>query len=422
NMALLSGPDFPRGGKRSYKENKADHSGDLNLFQTEDGESQAKKRKVSVQPKVKKHKVRSKKKELQRTRTKPHLVEPLTFKNMTEGMLVLGLVKEVQDYKLMVSLPCGLFGVVSITDVSQAYTQKLQAVAESAGADEDMVSEEVPSLRDLFCVGDALPCRVLTVKMEGMRRRIDLSVDPKEVNKGMPLTSLKNGSLLYGVVNSVEEHGYMIDVGLPGIQAFLQTDDQQHGIELPVGKGIWCTLETEAGLELVTGETRVVRVSVCSPGVQQAQVTSQMVTSVECLRPGMLLAITVEKVLDSGLRVKCLRYGGSIHKSHVPQGLGQYCVGQQLEARILYTHPVSKAICLTLLPGIVQSVGREGEEMFADLSVGDVIEDAEVLFVDKELGVYFKFQHYRASASLQNLSDDKRTKDINQTFPRGSIH
>nr|KAG5714167.1 hypothetical protein BaRGS_018384 [Batillaria attramentaria] len=86
--------------------------------------------------------------------------------------------------------------------------------------------------------------------MEGMRRRIDLSVDPKEVNKGMPLTSLKNGSL---------------------------------------------------------------------------------------------------------------------------------------EARILYTHPVSKAICLTLLPGIVQSVGREGEEMFADLSVGDVIEDAEVLFVDKEL-------------------------------------
>lgn len=368
----------------------------------EQGKPPAKRAKLSGRKKGKHH-------------TKPNTLEPLNFKDLTEGLRLLGLVKEVHDYRVMMSLPNGLLGVVSATAVSQAYTRQLQAVAEATDTDVEM---DVASLKDLFKVGDAIPCRVLASKMEGGRRRVDLSVDPKEVNKEMPLTALKAGSLLYGSVASAEEHGFMIDLGIPSIQAFLQMDP--HELDLPVGKSLWCLLETEAGLELVTGETRVVRVSVDETDVQQTQVTPQIVKNVDCLRPGMKVSVTVEKVLESGLRVKCFKYSGSIYKSHVPQGLSHYAAGQELEARVLYIHPVSKSVSLTLLPGVIESVGGPGSN-FADLSVGETLDDAEVLFVDKTCGVYFRIQQHTALAYLKQLSD-KKVKDVNKSFPRGSKH
>ncbi len=45
------------------------------------------------------------------------------------GMLLLGVIKEVQDYELVVSLANGLDGVVQITHISDAYTQLLQKLA-----------------------------------------------------------------------------------------------------------------------------------------------------------------------------------------------------------------------------------------------------------------------------------------------------
>ena len=44
-------------------------------------------------------------------------------------MLVLGYVKSIQNYTLSMALPNGLSGIVPITNISNAYTEKLQSFA-----------------------------------------------------------------------------------------------------------------------------------------------------------------------------------------------------------------------------------------------------------------------------------------------------
>ena len=49
--------------------------------------------------------------------------------SVEEGMLLLGRVKEVHEYELIVSLPNGLSGTVPITCISDAYSALLQHLA-----------------------------------------------------------------------------------------------------------------------------------------------------------------------------------------------------------------------------------------------------------------------------------------------------
>lgn len=54
------------------------------------------------------------------------------FQNVKEGMLMLGCVKEVTDFEVTVSLPCGLQGFVSIKNISDSYAKLLSEQLESA--------------------------------------------------------------------------------------------------------------------------------------------------------------------------------------------------------------------------------------------------------------------------------------------------
>lgn len=44
---------------------------------------------------------------------------------LCEGMLLLGCIKEVSDYELVISLPNGLSGFVPVTQISDAYSKLL---------------------------------------------------------------------------------------------------------------------------------------------------------------------------------------------------------------------------------------------------------------------------------------------------------
>lgn len=68
----------------------------------------------------------------------------------------------------------------------------------------------------------------------------------------------------------------------------------------------------------------------------------------------------------------------------------------------MYTNPLTKEICLTLLPGVVKSIGFENEQsQFGDLSVGDIIESATVRNVDKTNGIYFRLGSHTGFVSVK---------------------
>lgn len=54
-----------------------------------------------------------------------HCVLFLFSQHLCEGMLLLGCIKEVSDFELVISLPNGLTGFVPVTQISDAYSKML---------------------------------------------------------------------------------------------------------------------------------------------------------------------------------------------------------------------------------------------------------------------------------------------------------
>ncbi|KAL8580080.1 hypothetical protein ACOMHN_065129 [Nucella lapillus] len=398
---MSSQENFPRGGKRPAKEDKTE-------------ESAPKKKKMKKSEVKDKVKARTKHIVTPAAMTKHKEVESLTFQTLREGLLVLGRVKEVEDYRAMVALPHGLLGTLPITAISAVYSRHLQNVADSNDIEvrscgmsilnpltpKTVFLKDAPTLKQMFQVGDTVQCQVTSVKVAGNNKRlVELTTCPEVINKDLPLTALKTGCLVYGAIQSLEEHGCTMDIGLPGIKAFLTNSDQPEGSERNEGECVWCTVSQQSALEVMSGETRVIKVT--DENVMGSVVSPHMVSSVDCLRPGMRVRATVEKVLKDGLYVRCVKYKGCVYKTHVPQGLTQYTPGQEVEGRVLFTHPVSKVISLSLLPGILDCL-QSGQELFGGLSIGDFVEEAQVMFVDKTNAVFFKLDTCTALAPVSH--------------------
>lgn len=66
--------------------------------------------------------------------------EVISFKKITEGMVVLACIKQVTATFLNVQLPGRIFGTVRINSISEVYTQKLTKQIENFGGENDVSS------------------------------------------------------------------------------------------------------------------------------------------------------------------------------------------------------------------------------------------------------------------------------------------
>ncbi|XP_025095054.1 protein RRP5 homolog isoform X1 [Pomacea canaliculata] len=396
--------NFPRGGKRKESSNHDDDK-EKDLFQVGNDVSPAKTRKKDVK------KTEVKRKKLRRNEKR---IEPLSFQKLSEDQVILGIVKDVRDHQMTVSLPNGLNGMVSIMEISSTLLKRLQQLAKA----DSCTDETLVTLKKLYQIGEPVPCSVISTKTEGQKRSIDLSINPTIVNKSLPLSALKTGCLIFGAVASKEEHGYTIDLGIPDIMAFLKAEPEIDDSSLVVGKCFWFSLLKDLDADVTVGESRVVNVSIAPEHVKEAKVTLQKASSVECFRPGMKVDVKITKTVSDGLQVKFMEYNGCIHKRHLPKSPASYNIGQKVEARVLYTAALTKEIHLSLLPRVVNCIGVEPQPM--PMSVGDVGE-WEVLHVEQNRGVYFQAQGITGFAPLSQLSDEK-IENLNTTFVKNTAH
>lgn len=72
----------------------------------------------------------------------------IIFQNVKEGMLILGCVKEVTDFEVTVSLPCGLQGYLSIKNICESYAKQL---AKLLDADDSEVGLHFDVCRPNYC-------------------------------------------------------------------------------------------------------------------------------------------------------------------------------------------------------------------------------------------------------------------------------
>uniref|UniRef100_A0A667XVP7 Protein RRP5 homolog n=1 Tax=Myripristis murdjan TaxID=586833 RepID=A0A667XVP7_9TELE len=296
------------------------------------------------------------------TARSPHCVQDISIttfefvfvcgssQNLKEGMLMLGCVKEITDFEVTVSLPCGMQGFLSIKNISDSYTKLL---SEQLDAED---TEEICSLPHLFFPGMVFRCVVARLDIaRGGSVSIQLSVNPKLVNKALTSGSVKAGMVLSGCVESVEDHGYMVDIGISGSKAFLpkKAVKDKHNIPEELKVGQYVTSQVEE----VKNDGRVVRLSVNPSALAQAYAESQQGWNLTNLLPGLLVKAKIKKVTKHGLILDFLSsFSGQVDFLHMepeqPKPPCRHSV--QVRACVLYVDPSTRLVGLSLRSYLIQ--------------------------------------------------------------------
>ena len=140
--------DFPRGGEQlELPQRKRKRNERENIFNISEDEPATKRKSKKFKSDKTKH----------TTPVKPLIIERrripgwIHLKNVSEDTIVLGVVKEIQDVVVLVSLPYNLIGRIDVTDVSAVFSQNV------------LENEFNKSLQNIFYTGQFIVCRIKQV-------------------------------------------------------------------------------------------------------------------------------------------------------------------------------------------------------------------------------------------------------------------
>uniref|UniRef100_A0A670XRF7 Protein RRP5 homolog n=1 Tax=Pseudonaja textilis TaxID=8673 RepID=A0A670XRF7_PSETE len=404
--------NFPRGGtqKKGQEEKTVRQPTveDDNLFKTQHEEVTRKRKKKHEDQKEPK-KLKPEKKAVSKISAKDF--ELLSAESLTEGTLLLGCVKKCNQFDLVISLPNCLTGFVKITCICDVYSELLN---KQVATDEP----ELNSLSDLFPPGMLVRCAVVGIEKNALgHQKIHLTINPKDINKGLNPTVLKAGMLLSGSVSSIEDHGYLIDIGVPGTKAFLHRQEAQgylqlfnKGTELMIGQYLNCLIEE------VKNGGRIIRTSINQSEVASAIATEKQNWSHANLLPGLVVKAQVQEVTSSGISLSFLSsFTGIVDFMHTNSlKTGHLSPNQMVKACILSNNPASKAIRLSLRPVFLQPGIQLGQ--LSNDRLGMVVADSKVEMFLKNIGAVFILDD--GSHAFSHTSKSFKT----EVFKPGSKH
>ncbi|KAF7981179.1 hypothetical protein HWV62_34965 [Athelia sp. TMB] len=442
--------DFPRGGGSSFtpievKAIRAEalQEADDELFE-ESKKSKPKKKKIGkngtsgTAAQEKKDQIR---------------VEHLNYKRLIVGTKLLGQVVSVQPLALIISLPNQLLGHVPITQISTHLTRLLEAMDEDEDESEEEEGEgaaqkRVPDLSDLYRPGQYVRTVVTAVHAAGSTdasgigntrdlasrgsRRVELSLSPDQVNDGVQKTDLVAGFVshkthslfspvilqyhktLSAAVKSIEDHGYILDMGLSDVSGFMSFKDAKKG---PFG--------TENKLHLGgLVDVTVLKMSgngrTCTLSPDTTLFTSSAiseVTNVSSILPGALVQSLITAVVPSGLNLQILGFfEGTVDQISLRTGK-TYKVGQKIKARVLYDVPATSPpkFALTLAEHVIGleakhtkgAGGKDRVTLQEGYPIGTIFEEAKVASVEQERGLMIEVEPgVQGFVHISHTSDD----------------
>ncbi|KAK2581800.1 hypothetical protein KPH14_002273 [Odynerus spinipes] len=295
-----------------------------------------------------------------------HVAERLSNATLCEGLVVLGRVCEVKEYDLIVSLPGGLNGQLRVTDISKSYTDLLQNIIKT---EEDTLCEFKP-LSELYSVGEYVVCYVKSTQAEG-KWNINLSLEPHLINKNVDTNYLTNGVRLACCVSSTEDHGYIMDTGIPNVRAFISNKDVDADKKYFPGKQLFCSIK-----EIQTANN-ISTINLSAKQKLVGKVINHDIESLDVLMPGTRVPLYVKKILSNGLQVS---YGkeniGYINRIYMDKDLSFYTEDMMINGTLMYIIPTIKFGYFSL----ITNKRPEAEGQTASLSRGDIVEKAAVLF------------------------------------------
>ncbi|KAK9376758.1 uncharacterized protein V1513DRAFT_438046 [Lipomyces chichibuensis] len=444
--------DFPRGGASvltplEYKEATNEAVRDV-LFESSLQEQPSKKAKTDEktdketrrrQRQIRKQQITQKPKAGHKSPTIK--IEGLTFKKLVPGTLVLGQISQINAYDIALSMPNNLTGYIPITNISEQISTKLDAIEQDsedvpAASDEENANgdiskkeineDQIPDLKSLFRVGQWLRA-IVTERQSGAgdkarKKHIELSVKPEAVNSFIDREDLTKGMSLQASIKSLEDHGVILDVGLPEFSGFMSNKELEYANYKPDQVVEGQTLLLTVLNKSTNGRTLTLTATAFAKHLPAISV----IQNIDSLLPGTLVEFIPTKVSAGGLAGQVAGLNVAtvdfFHAaSYDSEKLSdKYNGGQKTKARVISYLPSAdeKKLRLSVLPHVVSlsvvgtSQTDDGststtESPFESLPVGHIIRDAKIKFVEPGIGVFLEtgIEHVFAFAHISRLSD-----------------
>ncbi|XP_029649652.1 protein RRP5 homolog isoform X1 [Octopus sinensis] len=298
---------------------------------------------------------------------------------LTEGLLTYGYVTNAENVNLEIALPKGLTGIVNATNISPAYTSYLKSLVENDNK-KHFAQLADHTLSDLFPKGSLIVGKVISTKKD----TFNLSLSPEDINSYLEQVQIKNNMILVGSVKSVEDHGYIIDIGLKDVNAFLSKENASKyndGKQIKMGQQLHCLV-----VDVTHIKRNVIRSVILS--ADPFKIATQMIKDplpvpLSCICPGLQAEATIVKDEGSYLKAKFLTYDAVIPKCYCNPDEQGHKANSQVRATVLQYHPETKVITLTLR--MVYS--SEVSEIFPDIFIGKIIKGV-VKYISSEKEIY----------------------------------
>ncbi|VAH01605.1 unnamed protein product [Triticum turgidum subsp. durum] len=330
--------------------------------------------------------------------------------NISPSMKLWGVVIEVNQKDIIVSLPGGMRGFVRTEEVSDI------ALHGNSKDSEGSVCAEVVH------VGQLVPCMVLQVdddKKEGKaHKRVWLSLRLSRMYKGLSLDAIQDGMVLTAQVKSVEDHGYILYFGVSAFSGFMPKAGKET-VKIESGQLIQCVVK---GID----KTRsIIHLSSDEDLISKSIIKDLKGLSIDHLIPGMMMSARVHSVLENGVMLSFLTYFTGTADifnllSSFPSGnwKDDYSKNKKVNARILFVDPSTRAVGLTLNQHLLRLNVPP-----INVKVGEIYDKSRVLRVDKKAGLFLEIPSPTPSPGFVSIHDvsDKDVKNVEKKFREGSL-
>ncbi|KAL8459787.1 hypothetical protein ACS0TY_031636 [Phlomoides rotata] len=408
-------PDFPRGGGSSL--NREERNGDREGMHKDFGTEQRvlKKRKKEKRMQNIYHSTEEDLGSLFGdgvTGKLPRFANKITLKNVSAGMKLWGVISEVNEKDIVVSLPGGLRGLVRACD---AFDPILDV--------EVQWDVETSFISSLYHEGQLVSCIVLQVdddRKELAQRKIWLSLRLSVLHKSLSLDSIQEGMVLSAYTKSIEDHGFMLHFGLPSFTGFMPklSQSERRNTEVAMGQLL------QGIVKSVDRSRKVVHLS-SDPGMVSKCVTKELKgISIDLLVPGMMVNARVQSTLENGIMLSFLTYfTGTVDLFNLDTNFpssnwkNNYAKNMKFNARILFIDPSTRAVGLTLNPHLVSNKAPSSL-----VKIGDIFDQSRVVRVDKGSGLLLEVPTLPVpTPAYVNAADiaDKEVK-LEKSFKEGS--
>lgn len=362
-------------------------------------------------------------------------IDSLSYNILNPGSYVLGMVKQINKMELVLSLPDNLVGYVPITNVSPELVKLLEEFDDQNESDSEEDSDdednepksskpllEFPSLEERFTVGQYLRAKIVPNTNEKIKKRIELSIEPENVNNKMDeKEDLIENAIVQASVSSLEDHGAILKFGKHfKLSGFISKKELSSiGSTYKVGSVI-----------LITVSKINSRTATCKfpNAVVKKQPMVAATSSIDALLPGMLVDATVEDVSKDGLICKVQSLcDASITLQHMNSLQNEdevkhnFAVGSTLKSRIIasYMKNGSTKLSLSIIPNH-QSLSYTGKDALEAFPIGHIFDKVTI----KSKSSNFLFIDLMSGEIPGEVHNSRITKDtdLDSDYKIGSTH